>query len=202
MTSKQFYQILDAGLFPECQRLGFCRCKGAASRWKLGVAAGELFFEVGKGPKGAYIQYLGGRFYVHWSFAPKNGRPDPNPFGGFSYMKYLSDTDLLALQRQRDEVSKKICAQTPEGEFDRMMLDLARPITQLEIGTTFRRHQVTKLNYLDVNDVAAWSKLLASFLEKTLAGAKEELERSGTIDFAGKVSNGSAESAHSEKAAA
>ena len=173
MTSREFYQVIDRGFEPECKRLGFSRRRGAVSLWFVTLPTGTFFYEIAKGVKSPYIPPIGGRFAVHCDLTPSS---DPKARGlqsAVSYMEYLTSDDLDAMRKLRDRVIQKIVGQRPREEFDRLMLEMHTPLLRMQIGQQFNRHQVSKLPYLDADDVAAWAEFLASRLQPTLAGVRD-----------------------------
>lgn len=173
MTSREFYQIMDRALEPECKRLGFSRKRGTVSLWSVDLPTGRFFYEVSKGPKSPFIPYLGGSFKIDCDLTSSADHKVRGLQTAISYMEYFSDADLSAMVQLQDRVLHKIINQKPLAEFDRLMLESHAPLLQMQIGSQFRRHQVFKLPYLDCEDVSEWGLFLASHIEQTLVGARE-----------------------------
>jgi hypothetical protein len=173
MTSQEFYDLIDRALAPECKRLGFSRRRGTVSLWFVALKSRTFFYEVVKGPKSPYIPYLGGQFSVHCDITASAEPKTRGSQSSISYMEYFSGADLDMMRQVRDRVLEKIVAQKPAGEFDRLMLEMHTPLLRMEIGRSFRPNHVSKLPYLDAEDVSAWGRFLASRLERTLLGARE-----------------------------
>ena len=165
---------MDQALEPECRRLGLSRERGRVSLWSAQVRTGTLFYEVAKGVKNPYIPFLGGRFGVNCDVTSSPNPRGRGPRTAVSYMEYFADADLATMRKLQDGVLRKIIAQRPAGEFDRLMLSVHVPIVQMQIGSEFRRHQVFTLPYLDASDVLAWGGFLASHLEQTVVGFSEK----------------------------
>lgn len=173
MTSREFYQLIDHALEPECKRLGLSRRRGGVSLWSVSLSSGVCFFEIFKGVKSKYVPPLGGRFNVHCDVTPS---PDPKSRGmqsEVSCMEYFSSADLEVMREVRDRVLYKIVDQSPTEEFDQMILEMHTPLLRMEIGQRFNRHKFSKLPYWDAEDVSAWGQFFASRLEQTLIGLRE-----------------------------
>lgn len=174
MTSKEFYALIHKTLAPECQRLGLLRSRGTTSLWFFPLSNGTFFYEIYKGPKRAYIPYLGGRFTVNCDITA-TANPKTRDFQTcLSYMQYFSSDDLDRMRIIHDGILEKIIAQKPASEFDRTMLELHTPSFRYSLGRTFRRDQLCELRYLDANDVLAWGQFLAAKLEETLREVREK----------------------------
>lgn len=173
MTSREFYQLVDRALEPECRRLGFSRRRGAVSLWFVSLPTGTFFYEIAYGVKSPYVPPIGGRFSVHCDLTHSSDPKARGPQSAVSYMEYLTSGDLEAMRELRDRVIHKIVGQRSREEFDRLMLEMHTPLLRMEIGQQFNRHQVFKLPYLDADDVTAWAEFLASRLQPTLAGVRE-----------------------------
>ncbi len=174
MTSREFYQLIDRALEPECMRLGFSRERVAVSLWFIDIRGGRFFYEVSKGVKNPYIPYLGGRFKVDCDLTPSSNPKSRRLETAVSYMDYFSDSDLDAMRTIQDHVLQKIIAQRPAGEFERLMLEAHVPLLRMQIGSHFNRHGVFTIPYLDADDVAEWGGFLASRLEHTVAGLRHK----------------------------
>jgi hypothetical protein len=179
MKSREFYQLVDRALAPECKRLGFSRRRGTVSLWHVPLPTGTFFYECSKSLRSSYIPYLGGKFLVKCHLTPS---PDPKAreFGSYiSYMEFFSDADLEAMGTIRNRVVQKIIDQRPPDEVDRLMLETHTPSLKSNIGRLTRRNQAFPEPYLDAEDVTAWAEFLASRLEQTLVGVREKRTEDG-----------------------